>query len=130
MFRFLGQVVRRAWLLLLVAWGLLVLGTWLAAPPRDEVAQDREFAFLPRDSPSVRAEEVYAEAFPADRLTSSIVLVLHDTEHHPRDAERDRKFIEDVLEPALRKIAEQFGGLASTPAPSDEPLFGDEDKPK
>jgi RND superfamily putative drug exporter len=77
MFHFLGQIVRRAWPLLLAGWGLLLLGTWYAAPPWDQVAQDREFAFLPEDSPSRRAEKVFAKAFPEDRLASNVVLVLH-----------------------------------------------------
>jgi RND superfamily putative drug exporter len=125
-FRLLGHLVCRAWGLLLAGWGLLLLGTWLAAPPWGEVAQDREFAFLPPDTPSRRAEEIYAQAFPDDRQASNIVLVLHRSDNPPGHLDRDRKWIEDVLEPGLRQIAEAQGGLAGEPAPSDEPLFSDE----
>jgi RND superfamily putative drug exporter len=127
-FHLLGKLVRWAWPLLLAAWALLALGTWYAAPPWSEVAQDKEFDFLPPDSPSRQAEEVFQQAFPDDRASSTIVLVLHRTDNQPGHLDRDRKFIEDTLEPRLRKLAEAEGGLASEPAPSDEPLFGD-DKP-
>lgn len=73
-FRLLGQVVRRGWPLLLAAWGMFLLATWLAAPPWDEFAQDKEFAFLPPDAPSRRAAEVYAKAFPEDQSASNIVI--------------------------------------------------------
>ena len=52
MFVLLGQLVRRAWPLLLAGWTLLLLAGWLTAPPWDEVAQDKEFGFLPPDAPS------------------------------------------------------------------------------
>jgi RND superfamily putative drug exporter len=76
-FRFLGQLVRRGWPLLLGGWAVFLGATWLAAPPWDEVAQDQEFAFLPPDSPSRRAEEGFAKVFPDDRSASNVVLVLH-----------------------------------------------------
>ena len=123
-FRFLGHVVRRAWALLLLGWGVLLLAVWLAAPPWNEVAVDRDFAFLPADAPSRRAEEVFENAFPDSRLTSNIVLVLYrgDTGH----LNEDREFIEAVVYPGLRQIAEADGGLANEPMPSDEPLFADD----
>src|SRR5947208_7513220 len=112
LFRFLGQVVRRGWPFLLAGWAALLLASWLAAPPWDEVAQDREFAFLPPDVPSRRAQEVFAKAFPEDHLDSNIVLVVHRTDGRPGQRKHDKKFIEDVVEPGLRKIAEDTGGLA------------------
>src|SRR5580700_6177331 len=104
LFRILGHVVRRGWALVLLGWGFVLLATWLAAPPWDEVALDREFAFLPADAPSRRAEEVFKKAFPDSRLASNIVLVLHraDTEH----LDQDREFIKDVVYPGLRQLAE------------------------
>src|SRR5262249_54149746 len=93
-----------------------------AAPPWQEVAQDREFAFLPADEPSRRGEEVLAQAFPDDHLTSNVVLILERT-GDAASLDRVKRFIEDVLEPGLRKIAEDEGGLAGEAVPSDEPLF-------
>jgi RND superfamily putative drug exporter len=124
-FRFLGELVRRWWFLLLAAWAAVLLGTWWVAPPWREVAQEKEFTFLPPNSPSRRAQEVYAKAFPEDRLTSNIVLVLHRPAGSRGHLQADRKFIEDVVEPGLRQIATEEGGLASEPAPTEGPLFSE-----
>src|SRR5262249_12066126 len=125
----LGHAVRRAWPLMLVGWGLLLLGTRLAAPPWNDVAQDREFAFLPKDCPSRQAEQVFQKAFPNDHLASNIVLVVYKTDAARGNLDEARKFIEDVLEPGLLKIADAYGGLASEPPATEEPLFPDEEKP-
>jgi RND superfamily putative drug exporter len=129
MFRIVGKIVRRAWPLVLAAWVLLLLGTWYAAPPWNEAAQDREFAFLPADAPSRRAEEVYAEAFPQDAQGSNVVLVLHRDEDERGRLNGDLKFIADKLEPGVRKLAEADGGLAYEVKASDEPLFSSDDEP-
>ncbi len=126
MFHTFGRWVRRAWPLFLAVWGLLLLGTWLAAPPWDEVAQDKEFAFLPANSPSRVAEEFFARAFPEDRLASNIVLVMHRPGGESGHLDADRQFISDVLEPSLHQIAEAEGGLAYEIKPSEEPLFSEE----
>jgi RND superfamily putative drug exporter len=129
-FRLLGRAVRNWWPLLLAGWVALVLATDYAAPPWDAVARDREFVFLPEDSPSRRAEEMYEKAFPDDRSASNIVLVLRRAEGGKQSLDRDLQFISGSLEPGLRRIAESEGGLASQPAASDEPLFSsDETKP-
>ncbi len=117
-FRFLGQTVRRAWPLLLAVWAALLVYAWFAAPPWDEFAQDKEFSFLPEDSPSRRAAGVYAEAFPENKAASNIVLVLYRQNRVDDTFDRDRTFIKDVLEPALREIAEAQGGLAKYPTPA------------
>jgi RND superfamily putative drug exporter len=123
-FSFLGKTVCRFWWLFLLGWGLILLVTHLLAPPWDKIAQDREFAFLPADAPSQKAAEIYQKAFPADRLTSNIVLVLAD--RRPGQLQNDLQFIQDVLAPGLRKVAEAEGGLADEAPPPDEPLFDDE----
>ena len=129
MFQLLGRAVRRGWLFFLAAWLIFLIATWLAAPPWDKVAQDREFAFLPANSPSRVADDMYARAFPDDRTGSNVVLVLHRTESDPRRFDGDLKFIEEVLEPGLRQIAADEGGLAGELTPSEGPLFGDEKPP-
>jgi putative drug exporter of the RND superfamily len=138
MFHFLGRVVRRAWPLLLAGWALVLLGTWYFAPPWSKVAQDQELAGLPADVPSREAEKLYAEAFPQDKSASNVVVVLHrpgdvgrigNPPDAPDSLKDDLQFIEDVLEPGLRQIAEAEGGLAYEIKPTDEPLFSDESKP-
>jgi putative drug exporter of the RND superfamily len=127
MLQLLGNWVSRYWFVVLPAW-LLTLGIcWWVAPPWTEVAQDREFAFLPANVPSRTAEDMYDKAFPDDHLASNIVLVLHRSQLDKSALSGDLKFIEDTLEPGLREIANADGGLAVNPAapPADEPLFGD-----
>src|SRR5262245_34440780 len=123
-FQWLGRFIRGAWIPILVAWAALLVAMHFAAPPFDEVARDKGFALLPADAPSRQAEEAYARAFP-DRYASNIVLVLHRADASRSSRAADRKFISDVLEPALFEIAQSEGGLAGTSEPSDEPLFGD-----
>src|SRR5437870_776053 len=112
-FRFLGQLVRRAWPILLVAWIALLLTCRLTAPAWNAVAKDEEFALLPADAPSRRAAENYAKAFPEDQTASNIVLVLHRAGSRSEHLDADLKFIEDVVEPGLRQIAAAEGGLAA-----------------
>lgn len=126
MFAVLGRFVARTWLILLVAWIGLLIGTKLAAPPWDEVAQDREFAFLPAEVPSRRSEELFGKAFPDERVGSNVVLVLHRQATGQGNLDQDKKFIEDVLEPGLRQIAEEEGGLASEITPLEGPETPDE----
>jgi putative drug exporter of the RND superfamily len=127
-FVWLGQTVRRGWPFLLAGWVILLVGTRLAAPPWGQYAQDKEFDFLPDDAPSRRAEKIYPTAFPEDQSRSTIALVLHRKDNEPGHLDRDKQFISDVLEPALRKIADSEGGLAAEAVPDEGPLFGDDDK--
>jgi len=125
-FRFFGRLIRSTWAFFLIGWVLLLLGTHFAAPRFDEVAQDREFAFLPANVPSRQADEMVKKAFPDDNYPSNIVVVVHRDEAARGQRARDRKFIENVLEPALFQIAQDEGGLATQAAPAEEPLFGDD----
>ncbi len=126
MFQVLGKFVARTWPILLVAWIGLLVGTKLAAPPWDEVAQDKEFAFLPPNTPSRLSEELFAKAFPDERAGSNVVLVLHRESPGPKNLDGDKKFIEDMLEPGLRQVAKEEGGLASEIAPSEGPETPDQ----
>jgi RND superfamily putative drug exporter len=125
MFQSVGKLVAQIWPLFLASWVALLVVSWWIAPPWSEVAPDREFAFLPKDAPSRQSEELMAQAFPDERLGSNIVLVVRREGPQAVSLDQTKKFIEEVLEPALRQIAEKEGGLASE-APSGEPLFPDE----
>jgi RND superfamily putative drug exporter len=122
-FRFLGHVVRRGWPFLLLGWVVIAFVTEHFAPPWDQVAQDKEFDFLPENLPSRQAEAIYAKAFPEDRTASNLVLVLSRETEGAQTHQQDLDFIENTLEPGLRRIAEARGGLAGQAAPSNEPLF-------
>ena len=102
-------------------WIGLLAGTKMAAPPWDEVAQDKEFAFLPPDAPSRRSEELFEKAFPDDRVGSNVVLVLHReasaTQGDKENLDRDKKFIEDVLEPGVWGADHARYGRGVPPSP-------------
>ena len=126
-FRYLGRLVCRGWWLVLAVWVVVLVATRLLAPPWHEVAQDKEFGFLPASSPSLVAERVFAEAYP-NRFNSNVVLVLHRLRDHEKDhLAQDLAFIEDELRPGVLKIAEDEGGLAYEIKPGEEgALFGEE----
>jgi putative drug exporter of the RND superfamily len=121
-FQHLGQLVSRGWAFGLAAWILLLaLAIWLA-PRWSDVAQDREFALLPSQSPTRLADKEFRKAFPEEPLGSNIVLVLHRATDEPGFLERDRAFIEDVIETRLNELKddERFASTIArvrTPSP-------------
>ena len=65
---------------------------------------------------------MYAKAFPEDQAASNIAIVLHRSANEASHLKRDLAFIENVLEPELRKIAEEEGGLTALPPPAPLPV--------
>src|SRR5438128_7395269 len=63
-FSALGNAVNRSWPFLLVGWVALLVALRLTAPEWNQVARDGQFSFLPDDSPSRRADELFNTAFP------------------------------------------------------------------
>jgi RND superfamily putative drug exporter len=122
MFSFLGKIVARAGIVVILVWIAVLVVAQLMAPPWGDVAEDKEFGFLPVRSPSRVAEAEFAKAFPDEPLGSNIVLVL-TTEAGAAEAKKVREFIDDTLEPELRKIAVATGGLASEPAVDESDPF-------
>ena len=57
-------------------WLLVLLVLKLLAPPWEQVAMDGDLEHLPADTTTARAARLAAEAFPADRSKSQIVLVV------------------------------------------------------
>ena len=101
MFRLLGKLVARSWPLLLAGWAALLAGLWVGAPSWDRVGKSGQFAYLPADAPTRRAEALFDEAFPGQRAGSGIVLVVarRDGELTPDDL----GFIDRVLAARLRQ---------------------------
>jgi RND superfamily putative drug exporter len=112
MFRALGQFVARTWPVLLVAWIAVFGYVWWIAPPWRDVAPDLEFAFLPESAPSRIGEAMFRKAFPFEDFGSNIVLLLERAPGQKGKPTAELKFIENVMEPALRQIAQDEGGLA------------------
>src|SRR5262249_5281590 len=120
MFQRLGKLVSRRWPFFLMGWCLLLIALWVAAPRWRDVAQDVQFALLPADAPSRKAEELYKEAFPLHHVTSNVVIVIEREPSSTDSPDREKKFIEEVLEPDLRQIAQEEGGIAAEARPEEE----------
>ena len=106
MFQTLGKLVSRMWPLLLVAWVLVLGGLKWAAPPWQSVARDGEFAFLPKDSPSLAAEDLFQKAWGVP-LASNVVIVVRRESSPTGLLDDDKAFINDVLREKLEKIADE-----------------------
>ena len=106
MFQILGKLVSRMWPLLLVAWLLVLGGLKWAAPPWQTVARDGEFAFLPKNSPSLAAEELFQKAWGVP-LASNVVIVVRRESAPAGLLDTDKAFINDVLREKLEKIADE-----------------------
>ncbi len=104
MFETLGKLVSRTWPLLLVAWLAVLVGLKWVAPAWKDVAADGEFAFLPKDSPSRVAEDLFRNGWD-EPLASNVVIVVRRT---PAGLlESDKAFINDVLQKELEAIADK-----------------------
>jgi RND superfamily putative drug exporter len=116
MFQRLGNGVVRYWKLTLVFWIFLaivansVMSGWInhlglfkaRVPAWNDIAEDGEFAFLPKYMPSLKAEDLFRRAFPSERLASNIVIVMQ----HPSSGidDTDRQFITETLVPRLEAM--------------------------
>ena len=78
MFSLLGRSLRNVWIALAVvaAWGIVLALVWRFGADWNRVTVSGEVAFLPNDSPSVRANLVYKNAFPLQYSGSNIAVVL------------------------------------------------------
>ena len=113
MFQVFGQIVARFWPLVLLAWVAALVAAHRAAPPWESVAESRELAFLPQDSPTLQAQRLFEKAFPTQISASNIVIVVHreDSALH----KEDKRFIRHTLKPRLQQIAVDEGGLVTKP---------------
>src|SRR5439155_16327073 len=101
-FAFLGKIVARTWPFLLAAWGAALVGLWFFAPSWDKVGKSGQFAYLPADAPTRRAEQLFDEAFPGQRSGSGIVLVVTRTDGGELRPE-DRRFVNETLAPRVKQ---------------------------
>jgi RND superfamily putative drug exporter len=102
MFRILGRIVSGWWPVVLVGWAVVVLGLWYAAPSWAQISKSGQFAYLPADAPSRQAEEMFDQAFPGQRASSGIVLVVTRVDGITLRPS-DRVFITNTLTPQLRE---------------------------
>ena len=80
-------------------------------------------------SQSPRAKQSIRKHFPTSRWAATSSWSFTATATAPPTLQRDRQFIADTIEPGLRQIAREEGGLAGEVKPSDGPLFGEPEKP-
>ena len=76
MFARLGHVISKHWLLVIVAWIVVLIVADRVAPSWDQVTHDGDFAYLPTGMPSVVGERLTREAFPRQRAKSEIAIVV------------------------------------------------------
>jgi putative drug exporter of the RND superfamily len=127
---------------MLLGWLVVFFVSRGVAPHYTEVTQDGEFVFLPADSPSRRAEDLYRRAFPdsveededgavqQNPLGSTVVIVVRRVDQRGGLTDEDKRWVEEVLVPELEQIAQNTGrayikmdGEVVTPTEDvDEPL--------
>jgi RND superfamily putative drug exporter len=119
MFQALGNFVSRRWLMLLIGWSAAFVVFWWVAPPWSQLAEDVQFGLLPENVPSRAGEAFFKKAFPLEQIGSNVVLLIERDQTHTGPPDREKKFVEQVLEPGLRQIADLEGGLASETQPEE-----------
>jgi RND superfamily putative drug exporter len=130
MFERLGHFVSRHWRPLLVGWILALAVLFVVAPPLKSVIRDGDFSFLPKDLPSVQAEQLFRKAFANDLLKSSIVIVAHRETGDGLTGD-DKAYIDDTLVPRLAQLAGlSESGKSPAKSPSNEAAHADSAKAK
>ncbi len=107
MFRRLGSLVVRGWPIILAFWAFLLVGLWFGSPTWEQVGKSGQFAYLPDDAPSRRADALYREAFPGQKPGSNIVLVISRA-NGPLTAD-DNRFVEEILAVRLKDALQPIG---------------------
>lgn len=122
MFRWIGELVSRFPGAILLACGLCTSVLLISTPDSTGLWQEGEFAFLPENAPSSRAQSLFRQAFPPsegkrfggdesggtavqrDPLGSSLVIVLYRENRPEGLAAQDRQFLSEKLLPKLEEI--------------------------
>ncbi|WP_437185030.1 MMPL family transporter [Planctomicrobium sp. SH668] len=121
MYRLLGNLVSRYPIQWIAFWLIITAFAYSMAPTQEAVWQDGELVFLPKDSPSVKAVEIYRKAFqdsladPSDTdsvgttvqqdpMASNVVIVLQRLDRASGLTEDDIAFINESLVPRLERL--------------------------
>ena len=129
MYQHLGHFISKRWPLVLIVWVVVTAVIVSLAPSWESVVADGEFAFLPEDSASRKAEVLFKGAFPDDMLSSSIVVVVRRVGGTGLQA-ADKEFISSGLVPKLQSIVEKRGGYYQANSQQKEPTDGHPDESK
>ncbi len=98
MFDRFGALLARIWPAVLAVWIAAVAVAVAFAPPLDDVVKTGEFAFLPEDSPSREAEQLFERAFHGDKAASRVVIVARRPANPEGLTEKDLEFIDDGID--------------------------------
>jgi RND superfamily putative drug exporter len=104
-----GNSLTRWWPFLPVVWGGLVIALSAVAPATRDVITDGDFKFLPRASPSRVGERVFAAHFEGAVRGSNIVVIARRAGRGEKLTDEDRQFVEEVLAPRIRAVADETG---------------------
>ncbi len=138
MFRALGASVARYWGIWLLSWIAGYVCASIFAPSWETVAKDGEFDFLPDRLPSRQGDKLFQQAFPSEKLASSVVIIA-SREKEPLTND-EQKLIAAELASKLKSLSEfedspersTGGGLISRiRSPSDDvtgPLLVSQDE--
>ena len=124
MFQAIGQAVVRRGGWLAIAWLVLLVTVWRAAPEWTTVAKQGEFGFLPDATASRQAQKLMNEAFPDAVLGSSVVLVISREATDSTLTDADQSFVNEKLVPRLRELAEHDTTVFSRIRSSADELVG------
>lgn len=105
LFQILGKLATRYAAFVVVFWVLFLIGSFFFIPVWSTVAENGEFAFLPADSHSIKAEEEFRKYFPNNSGSSNIVLVVRRETSDEGLNETDRQFISEVL---VKRLCQMF----------------------
>ncbi len=76
MFAWLGKIVSRHWLLVILIWIGIIVTVKSSAPKWDDITHDGDVSYLPDDRPSIQGEKLLEKAFPDNRARSQICIVV------------------------------------------------------
>ncbi|MCA9086634.1 MAG: MMPL family transporter [Planctomycetaceae bacterium] len=126
LFRTLGHLAARRPSAVIVVWMVVLTACLATAPEWSSVVENGEFAFMPKDSPSVIGDQLFRDTFPDHSVSSSVVLVIERTTPSEGLLPEDHLFIENVLVPGLRRVVglpEHMNEFpADAPVPANMPL--------
>ena len=104
-FRFFGQLTAKRAPAVIGAWIAFVVLALVVAPEWTSVIKNGEFAFLPADSPSVKASELFRKSFPEHSTSSNIVIVIR-RESATGLIPQDEDFIVDLVKHLERLLVD------------------------
>lgn len=106
MYRLLGTWVMRVWPAILIGWILCLAVLVINKPKWEDVIEEGEFAFLPADMPSLKAESLYEETWGEPQASRVVIVARREGQKLTAD---DREFIANRLRPDIERVLTDVG---------------------